>query len=480
MESTRVLGKVFARVLQYHPDKPNLWIMAAKWEFEDNKNIPNSRSLLQRGLRVNPSSKQLWLEYFRMELLHVEKIQKRRAVLGLNEIEEQQGKDEEEVTPEFLAGKVPEIVYKKAIECIPDDVDFRKSFIDIYHLFEGTKESCDMVYSSMLEDFPLSEEVWNLVARQHLEEMKNEAKKGSVVVTDIQWCALETEMNKLFQEAVNKVPTGKMWEHCIEAFVDLLGDSAEHQIRRREKIVLELFSQASRNNKLTENLYKTWVNVLLQADKKRQALVVCKKAIGEFNTSTSLWIEYLRLKVLGKSKMENIYAEFSTAVKCVDSKKSLPLWSQWIDWCIEKNPEEVKAVFELSLESHVDVATAMRERYVEWTEATMGIKKVRPLYKRLTQTPPVTLSLYRKCIDLELSQEEPSSKRVRDLYEAAVDRFGATHPELWLDYIRFQLKNSSADPSATGQLYWRATKCLDGEYTEQFVGVYSLIQAGRV
>lgn len=36
--------------------------MAAKWEFEDNKNIPNSRTLLQRGLRVNPSSKQLWLE----------------------------------------------------------------------------------------------------------------------------------------------------------------------------------------------------------------------------------------------------------------------------------------------------------------------------------------------------------------------------------------------------------------------------------
>ena len=40
----------------------DLWIMGAKWEFEENKNIPNSRTLLQRGLRVNPSSKQLWLE----------------------------------------------------------------------------------------------------------------------------------------------------------------------------------------------------------------------------------------------------------------------------------------------------------------------------------------------------------------------------------------------------------------------------------
>lgn len=36
--------------------------MAAKWEFEENKNIPNSRTLLQKGLRVNPSSQKLWLE----------------------------------------------------------------------------------------------------------------------------------------------------------------------------------------------------------------------------------------------------------------------------------------------------------------------------------------------------------------------------------------------------------------------------------
>ena len=30
--------------------------------------------------------------------------------------------EEEEVTAEFLAGKVPEIVYKKAIQCIPGAV----------------------------------------------------------------------------------------------------------------------------------------------------------------------------------------------------------------------------------------------------------------------------------------------------------------------------------------------------------------------
>ncbi len=40
----------------------DLWIMAAKWEFEANINPENARTLLQRGLRFNDTSKQLWIE----------------------------------------------------------------------------------------------------------------------------------------------------------------------------------------------------------------------------------------------------------------------------------------------------------------------------------------------------------------------------------------------------------------------------------
>lgn len=36
---------------------------------------------------------------------------------------------------------------------------------------------------SLLEDFPLSEEVWNLAARRCLDERKSEVKKGKAVIT---------------------------------------------------------------------------------------------------------------------------------------------------------------------------------------------------------------------------------------------------------------------------------------------------------
>ena len=60
---------------------------------------------------------------------------------------------------------------------------------------------------------------------------------------------------------------------------------------------------------------------------------------------------------------------------------------------------------------------------------------------------------------------------------------GALHfvsTDLWLDYIRFELDLPDNKASTTGELYWRATKCLEGQYTEKFVGLHSLLQARRV
>lgn len=39
-----------------------LWILAAKFEFEDKTDVETARTILHQGLRANPHSKKLWLE----------------------------------------------------------------------------------------------------------------------------------------------------------------------------------------------------------------------------------------------------------------------------------------------------------------------------------------------------------------------------------------------------------------------------------
>lgn len=65
-------------------------VMAARFEFEENANAKAARALLQNGLRINPESRELWLEYLRLELLYWEKMRMRAEILGLDTSEEEE------------------------------------------------------------------------------------------------------------------------------------------------------------------------------------------------------------------------------------------------------------------------------------------------------------------------------------------------------------------------------------------------------
>jgi U3 small nucleolar RNA-associated protein 6 len=44
--------------------------------------------MMQRGLRFNGNSKELWIEYFRLELAYMEMIRRRRLILGVGKTSE--------------------------------------------------------------------------------------------------------------------------------------------------------------------------------------------------------------------------------------------------------------------------------------------------------------------------------------------------------------------------------------------------------
>ena len=82
------VSRLYLRMLQVHSDKPALWVAAAQWEFEQGS-PDNGRQLLLRGLRFLPGSPVLHLEYLRLELLYVEQLRGRGAVLGAGQEEQQ-------------------------------------------------------------------------------------------------------------------------------------------------------------------------------------------------------------------------------------------------------------------------------------------------------------------------------------------------------------------------------------------------------
>ncbi|EEB08897.1 U3 snoRNP-associated protein Utp6 [Schizosaccharomyces japonicus yFS275] len=74
-------GKLCALALQKHPNNIMLWMLACDHEFSLNANMESARVLMQRGLRLNNDSPDLWAAYFRVELAYLAKLYAREQLL---------------------------------------------------------------------------------------------------------------------------------------------------------------------------------------------------------------------------------------------------------------------------------------------------------------------------------------------------------------------------------------------------------------
>lgn len=77
------MDKALMGVLRMHPMQAKFWIYAAVCAVEDRSDVAEARSYLQRGLRFNKRSRELWVEYAKLEMIFVAKVLARRRILGI-------------------------------------------------------------------------------------------------------------------------------------------------------------------------------------------------------------------------------------------------------------------------------------------------------------------------------------------------------------------------------------------------------------
>ncbi|KAI9892578.1 MAG: U3 snoRNP protein [Vezdaea aestivalis] len=82
--SSKRLEEIFTNALRLHSKKPELWILAASHSLEAQTDMHAARKYMQRGIRFCKSSRLIWLEYAKLELIYIAKIFARRKILGLD------------------------------------------------------------------------------------------------------------------------------------------------------------------------------------------------------------------------------------------------------------------------------------------------------------------------------------------------------------------------------------------------------------
>ncbi|KUJ14673.1 uncharacterized protein LY89DRAFT_649100 [Mollisia scopiformis] len=75
---------ILTAAIRLHPTKSELWLYAARWTLEAEADMNGARSYMQRGTRFCTTSKDLWIEYAKLEMIYLAKIAMRRKILGLD------------------------------------------------------------------------------------------------------------------------------------------------------------------------------------------------------------------------------------------------------------------------------------------------------------------------------------------------------------------------------------------------------------
>lgn len=469
------LSKLYGQVLSIHPGNSSLWVMAAKFEFEVMKNASSSRTLLQQGIRANPDSKHLWVELFRMELLYVEKMRKRRDLLGLEESTDEKTGN---MSDEFLAYKTASVVYKQAVKAISGDIEFRLQFLPICQLFEGTEHIQQDIYDSIGENFFSHPLYWDALARRPW--------AGQQAVQDGDIIKLEAESEAVYEEAVKTLTfhggdnLASLWDKYSQWALERVKNSThsmELQTSATRRL-LKVFRRALEASFITEAMFSCYVETLLGLGLGTEAVQIGCEATDRYPKSVPMWL--LRLRALnaagGDQSKETLMAVYEKAVHCVSKEEALPIWHEWIvqsiSLCAAK--DYIEHIFESGISCGVSaIRDSITMHYVDWTYVTLGLKQARKLYKRLMETPPVPYALYAKCIAVETAGVDPSIKVLRDLFERALRDYGADYPDLWLKYMKVEMVNKEGQPANVGTLHWKAMKTLKPELTAAFITQYS-------
>uniref|UniRef100_K9ILT6 U3 small nucleolar RNA-associated protein 6 homolog n=1 Tax=Desmodus rotundus TaxID=9430 RepID=K9ILT6_DESRO len=473
------LSKVFSAMLAIHSNKPALWIMAAKWEMEDRLSSESARQLFLRALRFHPQCPKLYQEYFRMELMHAEKLRKEKQEFE-NAKMDMENLDYPE---EILTGELARIIYKNSVNIIKG-AEFHVSLLSIAQLFDFAKDLQREIYEdlqAMHTDDPLT---WDYVARRELEiqsqpggepPVTKQAKAEEAGRREERCCAV-------YEEAVKTLPTEAMWKCYISFCLERFAKKTSSQSLRGKRLerTTTAFRKAHELKLLPEFLYKQWIELLLHQDLLEDALQVAVAGTELFRDSVMMW--QVKLQVLVEAKSPDVAMLFEEAFVCLKPQVCLPLWISWAEWSEgAKSQEDTEAIYKKALLAVKGAdSVTLKDKYLDWAHRSGGYKKARAVFKSLQESRPFSVDFFRKMIQFEKEQESCKMANLREYYERALREFGSVDSDLWMDYIKEELNHPLGRPENCGQIHWRAMKMLQGESADAFVAKHAMHQAGHL
>ncbi|KRY20508.1 U3 small nucleolar RNA-associated protein 6 -like protein, partial [Trichinella patagoniensis] len=483
------VSKLYLHMLQLHTRKPNLWLLAAKWEFEKNGSCENARLLLQRAIRFNEKSKKIWIEYFRFELLYIEKLYQRYLLIRSSE------NGEKDIEEEFNFNrylKLPEIIFLNAAKAIPsnenclinskanhriilDDLKLFQQFLNIAGMFPFSEELKETIMKFLEANFD-DEEFTDWHIRRKYEQSLG---LDGLIIENGSAHVIFNNCIQLYEEEIQKKRNEKIWKLYINFCRDIF-----HSTPSGERLKVESYKRMFIGYAICCRLFPENFNFILEwacvCPNLKCKIDVLKFAISKHPQKVEFWLLLFRIMDKMKLSKEETVALLKRAVNSVAEKDAFPIWKTVINWYSCNVPSKLEEQLESALLSTSIVSNYAKLVYLKNASQSVEVDalgNIRKLFNRLRLIAPNELKFYRFYINIELSQNVKSTKHIRSAYEFALLEHGKDCLKIWLEYMQFESDCTEGDPCRCSRIYSQALKNLRPDLVKQFVESYTLLVA---
>ncbi|CAN1799027.1 U3 small nucleolar RNA-associated protein 6 homolog [Linum perenne] len=508
------MKKVLAQLIRFHPKVSGVWIYAAAWEFDQNLNVEAARALMQSGLRVCPTSEDLWVEYLRMELTYLNKLKARKVALGEDhgtlvrqdggddekqwrdenkdlfmslDDDEEKNHDESNTDNDDSEKKVDlfreqglnilRAVYSGAVEALPSSFSLRLRLLEILEATDlaHSEDMREQILCDMKRDFSKDPKYWEWLARLEVSDSKsNQGLIDDAMLEQLQKAA------KVYEEALEVLPSPVMFNLYTKFLMDIVvpkDENTQLSACTQDWIsrLLAVYEKAELVGSMSEDLACDYVSFYLHLgkfDKARQ--LAGELCCGELSNSAKLWclrasmeIRCVTENILSQTKasLDSVFGLMREALSKVPLSESEELWLMALKFFVLEKDYFDKLV-EMSITAVAksggsDCGFALSSAVVNFILHKDGIQNARKLYERFLALPRPGLSLYTRCIELEQSLASVGNKEclviARKLYESALSTYDQ-NLSLWRDFYSMEIKLGT--PETANAVHWRARKTL--------------------
>lgn len=443
MKSYSRLGRVYTEALQVFPRQSGLWIEAASHEFfGPTRSIRNARILLQRGLRFNKTSEDLWCESFSLELHYAQTLRGRKQILaggagsGEGELEESNY-------------KIAKVIYKNAIQAIPDSIRFRLRLLDICRRFPSTEELMEMIQVPLEKDFQSSPEAWLARALFVAEKQNGDVEEDETNDRPSKKTKTNDAVIIVLEKAIETLPNEDMY---LQAF--RFARNYQNELRLKgsqdnevEKFYDRLFQVMSGHS--SSDLAMEHADFLMESGQNLQAENCLKEFCSkQKSTKADPWIHWAGLS--SSDEALSILTKALEYIPLTNSEDHMKVLLQLFGCQLSKGQDDV-LLFDtfqrilLLAPSNQDlllddigacesfglqsVAHACL-KYLQHAE-TLGIKAIRRVYSKVLFSSSLSINetnvdeldeFVERCVKLERNDRT----RIRRLYDKAIQLFQGT------------------------------------------------------